>query len=532
MDEAVATLAEVNETRSNPTRREPRLSKSRVMAGLQCHKRLWLETYQRELIQYGAASNAAFAQGDAFGVLARALLAAELGVTAPTLIDTQRDPEYAVRATQTALATHSGEASLIFEAALRYETVLVRPDALLKNKALAGAASDEPSYTLIEVKASASPKLSHIRDCALQTWVARGCGLNIARIELAHVDTSFVYDGRSHLGLLKRQDISAQVEVLQAQVGEWVSSLSAMLKGDTQPTVAMGKHCRQPYTCPFVDHCTASAPVPTLAPPQFPVNLIPSITGKHLAKKLQDEGYEDLLTVPAEKLGRFAFVQTAYATGQAFHDVATATALLKAQPKPWAYFDFETISPAIPLWAGTRPFAHWPFQWSAHVEKGSAALEHDDFLDLSGANPAALCIEKMLAVTDVAQTIWAYNAAFERQAIMRLVAAYPLHADALTRMADKLQDLIPIVQACYYHPAMMGSYSIKSVLPAIAPELNYSDLDGVQDGNAAQGAFFEAIDANTTPARRAEIDASLRAYCKLDTWAMVVLVQRLLNPIC
>jgi hypothetical protein len=137
----------------------------------------------------------------------------------------------------------------------------------------------------------------------------------------------------------------------------------------------------------------------------------------------------------------------------------------------------------------------------------------------------------MLTALANAQTVWAYNAPFERQAIMRMANAMPNYAAALTELADKLQDLIPIVQASYYHPLMKGSYGLKSVLPAIAPELSYHDLQGVQDGNAAQGAFFEAIAPDCTPERKAELNQQLRAYCQLDTWAMVVLVQRLLHPV-
>jgi hypothetical protein len=77
---------------------------------------------------------------------------------------------------------------------------------------------------------------------------------------------------------------------------------------------------------------------------------------------------------------------------------------------------------------------------------------------------------------------------------------------------------------------MQGSYSLKSVLPAIAPELDYQHLQGVQNGNAAQSAFFEATSTHCTPERQAQLNAQLRAYCQLDTWAMVVLVERLLTP--
>ena len=53
------------------------------------------------------------------------------------------------------------------------------------------------------------------------------------------------------------------------------------------------------------------------------------------------------------------------------------------------------------------------------------------------------------------------------------------------------------------------------------PDLRYDNLDGVQDGGAAQQAYLEAIAPATSAARRAELERQLLAYCHLDTWAMV-----------
>jgi len=59
------------------------------------------------------------------------------------------------------------------------------------------------------------------------------------------------------------------------------------------------------------------------------------------------------------------------------------------------------------------------------------------------------------------------------------------------------------------------------VLPALCPDLNYASLDGVQDGGMAMTAFLEAVHANTSPLRKAEIERQLHAYCEMDTFALV-----------
>ena len=56
-------------------------------------------------------------------------------------------------------------------------------------------------------------------------------------------------------------------------------------------------------------------------------------------------------------------------------------------------------------------------------------------------------------------------------------------------------DLLPVATKYYYHPDQHGSWSIKKVLPTIAPELSYDTLTTVQNGGGAQQAYLEAIAA-------------------------------------
>jgi len=82
---------------------------------------------------------------------------------------------------------------------------------------------------------------------------------------------------------------------------------------------------------------------------------------------------------------------------------------------------------------------------------------------------------------------------------------------------------------------MKGSWSIKNVLPCLAPELNYRQLGQVQDGMQAQAGYLAIIDAGLDQAGRDRLRKDLLAYCELDTLAMVKIVESLsagtsLNP--
>ena len=99
----------------------------------------------------------------------------------------------------------------------------------------------------------------------------------------------------------------------------------------------------------------------------------------------------------------------------------------------------------------------------------------------------------------------------------------PALANALRRVAERLIDLLPLTRAAYYHRDMQGSWSIKSVLPTLAPELSYRELADVQEGDGAQRALLELRGGELNETRRAALKRALLLYCERDTWALVVL---------
>jgi len=87
-------------------------------------------------------------------------------------------------------------------------------------------------------------------------------------------------------------------------------------------------------------------------------------------------------------------------------------------------------------------------------------------------------------------------------------------------------DLLPITRTHYYHPAMMGSWSLKAVLPTIAPDLDYANLDGdVKSGSDVESVYAEILDPATDAGRRTELETALVTYCERDTLGLVRLVE-------
>ena len=197
---------------------------------------------------------------------------------------------------------------------------------------------------------------------------------------------------------------------------------------------------------------------------------------------------------------------------------------LEALPYPRYYFDFETIAPGVPFWPGTRPYRAVPVQWSCHIEDERGGLRHEEFLDLSGEPPMRALAERMIECLGDKGPVLMYTN-YEAQVIDKLIDMLPDLADDLQRIKDRLFDLHPVVKANYYHPQMLGSWSIKAVLPTINPAMDYARLEGISEGTGASDGFIEAINPDTDMVRKLELEEQLLRYCRFDTEAMVEIVR-------
>jgi len=478
------------------------LSKSKLNAYHQCAKRLWLEVHRKDLIEISPATQRKFDVGHQVGDIARAEYPDGI------LIGHDTQLGEALKQTQAVLAATPRRP--VFEATARHGDVLVRADLMIPT---AGG------FHMAEVKSSGEVKPYHLIDVTVQAWVMRSAGIPVESVEVRHIDSQYVYPGNwDYRGLLTSGDVEADVERLQPDVPKWIKDSQAILNRP-DPDVPMGKHCDDPYTCPFKAHCASLAgPVP-----EFPVTLLPNTKGKNLAAQLEADGYVDLRKVPAARIGddaKLRRIHSATTTGKPYIDPA-AREVLAAWPHPRHYLDFETMNFTVPRWPGTRPFQQVPFQWSCHTEDAKGGLTHADFLDLSGNDPTRGCAESLVAKIGKTGAVVTYNASFENGVIKRLAERHPDLAEPLTSIAARIVDLWPVVKDHYYHRDMLGSYSLKDVLPTIAPELAHSTLGEVQEGGGAQEAYLEAIDPGTTEARRDELRQGLFDYCKRDTLGMI-----------
>ncbi len=209
-------------------------------------------------------------------------------------------------------------------------------------------------------------------------------------------------------------------------------------------------------------------------------------------------------------------------------DKEAIKAFLDTLKYPIYHLDFETFQQAIPQWKGIKPFMQIPFQYSLHIEHADGRLEHCEFLAEEGSDPREVLARQLCVDIPTDVTVLAYNMSFEKGVLRGLAEEYEMLRDHLLAIADNIKDIMtPFQQKHYVTPSMNGSYSIKYVLPALVPEMAdaYTELNGVQNGSEAMSAFASMSKLEENEKER--LRNSLLEYCKLDTLAMVRLLEKL-----
>jgi len=449
-------------------------------------------------------------QGREVGMLARQLFPGGVEVVSDGGFD------QAIRATRELVANR--EVPAIFEGTFEHGGVLVRVDILQRRR--------DGRWRLVEVKSSTDVKEDayHFEDVAIQYRVLSRCGLDVAAASLAHINRSYVFDGGSIdvRRFFKIRNLTRRVEKLQHDLTFRLRAFFSVLNQHKAPDLPAGPYCTAPVTCEFFDRCN-------LPRPDDHIGYLPRIHASAV-EELEEMGVESIHDVPDD------FVLT---------EIQRRAATCVQKWKPWfsdelkkelgglkypLYFaDFETVNPAIPRFAGMRPYDQLPFQWSVHLQREPGAEpQHLEFLAIDTTDPRREFITSLCSALGKSGSIVVYSA-FESQRLSELGAWLPEFAGRIKKIQRRLWDLLPVIRNHVYHPAFAGSYSLKAVLRALVPEMTYEGMT-VANGQDAGVAWESLIRGGLDQAERDHVKKSLLDYCGQDTLALLTLVEKLDAP--
>lgn len=473
------------------------LSKTKVVNFLQCEKKLWLSNYGKQQAKSSLDSSLRMQHGDAIGVVARALFPGGI------LVNAEQDCSPEIQ-TKQLIESNLGP---IYEAAFMHDDISVFIDILVP---------EDHGYHLIEIKSATKVSPHHIVDAAIQMRVAGHAGLKVNKVSVGCINNKFVYPGEgNYKGLIYLTDVSGAAWDLSGEVDEWFDAARKVLSS-SEPSVEIGPHCVKPYKCDFENYCRSLIE----NPPEYPLSDLKLPEAKR--KELENQGYIDALATPPQLIEsrKKKKIHEAILSGKSYVSKG-AKKQVDEIPYPRYYLDFETLTNALPLWRGSRPYEQVPFQWSCHIETAGNGLIHKDFLASPGLDPRDSCNNALVELFDGFDgSMVAYNAGFEKRILLALAKAYPSSKDLFERVCNQSYDLLPICREHFYHRDMHGSWSIKDVIPAIASDLNYAEL-AVSNGQSAQEAYLKLINGGLCEEEAQEIQVGLLRYCELDTYAMV-----------
>jgi hypothetical protein len=473
------------------------LSKSGYMMGIQCQLLLWTYYNRRtDIPEPSPAKQAIFDLGHGVGDLAKQIW--------PDGVEVEHDwdPEVTAARTRKLMARRIP----IFEASFLSDRRYCRVDVL--------DPVDEDRWDLVEVKASTSVKPQYVHDVGFQADLLQRAGVRLRDLYLLHIDNQYVKRGPVEPDRLMRRERLTDLVSKVLDVARRTGDECLDVMDGPEPEIPVGRHCHYPYECPLVEKCHAFLPTDN---PLTAYGL-----KRDKAYGFVAAGCERLVDVPRPELTEKQRIQQqSLAAGSTHVNPAGLREWLATLEYPVWHLDFETMSPAIPLLDGTRPFQKVPFQFSVHVQdRAGAAPTHFDFLATEPGDPRPALIGA-LGQIGKAGSVLAYNAPFEIGVLRGLGKTFPEHAGFCEGIVARMRDLLePFRSFHLYHPDQRGSCSIKAVLPAFTL-MTYSDLR-IREGQQASREFERAVYGRSDD--REQVLADLRAYCAQDTRAMVALL--------
>lgn len=478
-----------------------------------CKKNLWLKKHKPSLfegVELSAFEKKIIDEGNMADVEARNLFPE--GV----LVDSQGND--AVLDTKQYL---DKKENVIFQATFSEESFFIRADILVYDKKNNG-------YELYEVKASNEIKRKephhYIHDLAFQKIVIEKSGINIIKAGVIYLNREYKKNGEvNYKELFVIEDISDEVNDSLEEVKNQMAEMKEYLSMDEE------KGCECLYRGRN-NHCTTFQ----YSNPEVPEYSVHDIARIGNSKKLLydwiDRGIFSLDDIdnPEELKGAKKMQYNAYMLGRPIIDPVAIKKELDALEFPLYFFDYEGFVSAVPMFDGFGAYEQVPFQYSLHIMQKDGSIEHREFLiEKPDGDITKPLVERIVEDIKTKGTVISWYKTYEKQRNQKLAELHPEYADFFEVINEKMFDLMTIFSNNYYvDPAFVGSSSIKKVLPVMVPELTYKNLN-ISKGDQASERWERMISKDTPAEEKEAIKRDLLEYCKLDTWAMVAIYNKL-----
>ena len=409
---------------------------------------------------------------------------------------------------------------IIFQATVITEHgLLAMADVLVK---------DGDKWIIYEVKSTTEIKKEHIIDCAFQKVALTEAGYNISDVNVIYLNKDY----RLH-GKINPEEIFV-TESINAKIGEIYNDISAM----TGDAIDYIHKADEPKTCSCrtktkSNHCpTFKYFNPDI--PDYSIYNLTRISSKKV-NTLIDQDIVNITDIPDDfDLSEAQKNQvTAAKVERAIINHDEIKKILGSLQFPLYFLDYETVSTAVPIFEGTWPYQQVCFQYSLHIlREPNGEPEHYEHLSQKkDGHPIPSLLAQMKGDIGPVGSVIVWNKGFEMGRNKEMAKAYPEYSDFLLQVNERVYDLMEIFSKQHHvHPDFHGSNSIKYVLPVLAPDLSYKQMN-IPNGCIATLRWYESVAKPMSDTEREKIYADLLKYCELDTLAMYRIYDHLIGII-
>jgi hypothetical protein len=372
-------------------------------------------------------------------------------------------------------------------------------------------------------KAAQALKKKNIYDVAYQFLIINK-QIKIDRVFILHLNSEYIrYSNLDLAELFVAEDVTEKVLDLKDEVDKL---RDIALQTVHNPSQEGTQPCLNPKSCPCPDICYPGLP-------EFSIFDIPRLS-KKMKTELIGQGILDIRDVPKTfplNQKQRQIVDVAQSNQELIHREAIQKEF-QHFTFPIYFLDYETFLSAIPKYDGYKPQQQMVFQYSLHkMESLKGDIHQSEHLAITKDDPSKSLIKQLREDIGDTGTVFVWFKPFEMTRNKELAIIHPDFADFLEDLNDRIYDLGDFINFGFYlHPEFKGSWSIKNVLPVMVPELSYDEME-IGKGDQAMMAWWELINDRLSMDDAEKTKTALLAYCKLDTWAMVKIYQKLYSMI-
>lgn len=381
--------------------------------------------------------------------------------------------------------------------------------------------------SIYEVKGSNSAKPAYAYDLAFQKVVAEAAGVPVERTYLVHLNKEYVRRGPVEPEkLLAITDMTEAVDEVLAETRANIENALEFLA--TKPDTGIEGYCKNKLDCAFIRHHHPELP-------EYSIFDISRLSEKNISALLA-AGVIDIMKVPADfVLSAKQRMHVDAAQGdRVIAESDEIRRLLEGLAYPHYFLDYETVSHAIPMFDGYRPYQNSVFQFSLHVqEQPNGEISHYEFLADAKSEPVSGLLEVLnRSIAKEGGTVIVWNKTFESGCNNDMALLFEDHAELMSAINERMFDLRDIFSKnLYIDPKFKGRSSLKKILPAMVPGKSYEGME-ISEGMLASVTWLDMFTGETPELLWEQNRANLLAYCKLDTLAMVEILDVLRKEFC